>query len=207
MVVVHPMKNPFHATTGPPCGVLPRFTRITRRMQGMAGILMAVLLPSAGELRGETSSSSYTVNLGWNASSSTDVTGYRIHFGTVSGTYTASIMVENVTTGTVSGLAEGVTYYFAVSALNASGLESAFSNEVSFKPGLHASSIRIAGDGQPVLAVSGLIGSQYDIEASEDLMDWALIETVTMPDGGSLKFSDPNAGYYPQRFYRTRRRP
>ncbi len=49
----------------------------------------------------------------------------------------------------------------------------------------------------------GLIGRQYDIEASVDLNTWILIETVTVPEGGSLEFADPDAASYPQRFYRT----
>ena len=207
MVVIHPMKIPFDATTGLPSGVLPRFTRITRLMNGMAGILMALLIQGIGEVRGQTSQGSYELKLAWNASISTDVTGYRIHYGTASGTYTTSIVLGNVTTATVSGLADGATYHFAVSAFNAAGLESGFSNEVNFTPGLLTSRISTTTSGAPILAVRGLIGRQYDIEASEDLNTWTLIETVTMPEGGSLEFSDPNAGSYPRRFYRTSQRP
>ncbi len=201
------MKNPFHATTVQPCGVLPRFTRITRLMKGMAGILMALLFQSTGEVRGQTSQGSYLVKFTWNASTSTDVTGYRIHYGTASGTYTASIAVGNVTSGTVTGLAEGVTYHFAVSAFNASGSVSGYSNEVSFKPGLHTSQIRTTTIGECVLFVRGLIGRQYDIEASPDLKTWTLIDSVMMPEGGLLEFSDPDTAGFPRRFYRTRPRP
>lgn len=207
MVVVQPMKNPFHATTCLPCGVLPRFTRITRLMNGTAGILMAFLVYGTGEVRGQATQGSYTVKLAWNASTSTDVTGYRIHYGTASGACTASLMLGNVTSGTVSGLAEGVTYHFAVRAINAAGLESDLSNEASFRPGVLTSRISTTPSGGNLLVVRGLIGRQYDIEASEDLRIWNLIDSVTMPDGGSLEFSDPDAGNYPKRFYRTRQRP
>jgi hypothetical protein len=37
-----------------------------------------------------------------------------------------------VTSQEISGLIEGVTYYFAVTAYNAGGIESYFSEEVSF---------------------------------------------------------------------------
>lgn len=207
MVVIHTMKIPFHATTVQPSGVLPRFTRITRLMKGMAGILMALLFQSTDEVRGQTSQGSYLVKFAWNASTSTDVTGYRIHYGTAAGTYTASIAVGNVTSGTVTGLAEGVTYHFAVSAFNAAGSASGYSNEVSFKPGLHASQIRTSATGETVLFVRGLIGRQYDIEASVDLKTWTLIDSVMIPEGGSLEYSDPDTAGYPRRFYRTRQRP
>jgi hypothetical protein len=201
------MKIPYHATTVLPSEVLARFTQITRLMNGMAAILLALLFQGIGEVRGQTSQGSYAVKLAWNASSSTDVTGYRIHYGTASGTYTASIVVGNVTSGTVPGLAEGVTYHFAVSAFNAAGLASGYSNDVSIKPGLLTTRMSTSATGESILAVQGLIGRQYDIEASEDLITWILIETVTIPEGGSLQFSDPDAGSYSKRFYRTSQRP
>lgn len=196
----------------------------------MAGILMALLFQSTAQVHAQTSQGSYKVKLAWNASISKDVTGYRIHYGTTSGTYTTSIVLGNVTSTTVSGLAEGATYHFAVSAFNAAGLESGVSNEVNFMPGQLALKIstgaKSASDattattattatdatdatdtsGATVLTVRGLIGRQYDIEASVDLNTWILIDTVTLPDGGSLEFSDPEAASYPQRFYRISQR-
>lgn len=60
----------------------------------------------------------------------TDLTGYKIYFGTSSGNYTSVIDVGNITTYTVSNLSSG-TYYFAVRSYDASGIESDFSNEAS----------------------------------------------------------------------------
>jgi hypothetical protein len=176
-------------------------------MQGMAGILMAWLFQGTGEVRAQTAQASYEVKLAWNASTSPDVTGYRIHYGPASGTYLFTIVLGNVTSTTVSGLAERTTYHFAVSAINAAGLESDYSNEVNHKPGHHMSDFGITENGESVLFLRGLIGSQYDIEASEDLKAWILIDTVTMPAGGSMKFSDPDKASHPRRFYRTRQRP
>jgi len=61
----------------------------------------------------------------------TEISGYRIHYGTMSGYYTESIDVGNVTTYTLAGLTDGATYYFAASDYDAVGNESSFSNEVS----------------------------------------------------------------------------
>ncbi|HSP41232.1 MAG TPA: fibronectin type III domain-containing protein [Luteolibacter sp.] len=173
----------------------------------MAGVLMALLFQATGEVRGQTPQGSYEVKLAWNASVSTDVTGYRIHYGTASRAYTASVVLGNVTSATISGLAEGVTYYFALSAFNAEGLESDLTHEVIFKPGLHSSQIGIAANGESVMTVQGLIGRQYDIEASEDLKTWTLIDTITIPEGGSVRFTDPDAPLHARRFYRTRATP
>ena len=62
---------------------------------------------------------------------STDVNGYKIHYGTSSGTYSQVIDVGNMTSYTVSNLIDGQTYYFIVTAYNALGYESNVSNEVS----------------------------------------------------------------------------
>jgi hypothetical protein len=51
--------------------------------------------------------------------------------GTASGTYTKSVDVGNATSTTIS-LNPGTTYYFVVKALNAPGVESPASNEVSY---------------------------------------------------------------------------
>lgn len=208
MVVIHPMKKiAFRVTTDLPFGVQPRFTPISRPMKAMTAILMALLFHNIGKVQAHTPQGTYEVKLAWNASPSTDVTGHRIHYGTASRAYTTSIELGNVTTATVSGLAEGVTYYFAVSAVNAAALESDYSNEVRFEPGLHTSNISTNANGEPVLNVRGLIGHRYDIEASEDLKTWSVIDTITIPDGGLLKFADPDAPIHARRFYRTRVTP
>ncbi len=73
-----------------------------------------------------------SVTLAWDPNPEPDIAGYILHYGTSSGSYSNSVNVGNVTTNTVAGLAVNVTYFFAVTAYNASGLESDFSNEVSY---------------------------------------------------------------------------
>jgi hypothetical protein len=62
---------------------------------------------------------------------STDVTGYMIHYGTVSGAYSQAIDVGKTTSYTVSNLSDGKTYYFAATAYNSAGQKSVYSNEVN----------------------------------------------------------------------------
>lgn len=61
----------------------------------------------------------------------TNLAGYRVHYSTASRSYAQKINAGNVTTYTVTNLAEGTTYYFAVTAYNVSGQESKLSNEIS----------------------------------------------------------------------------
>lgn len=74
-----------------------------------------------------------SVSLAWDPNSETNLAGYVIYYGTASGQYSNSNNVGNVTNTTVSGLLEGVTYYFVATAYDASGLESDPSNEVSYQ--------------------------------------------------------------------------
>ena len=74
------------------------------------------------------------VTLAWNRSDGSDVAGYHLHQGTVSGSYTNQIDVGNVTNAIVSGLTPGITYFFAVSAYTTLGLESELSAQASYTP-------------------------------------------------------------------------
>ncbi len=59
-----------------------------------------------------------------------DLEGYRVHYGTSPGTYTATLEVGNLTSYSIGGLLPG-TYYMTVTAYNTSGAESDYSNEVT----------------------------------------------------------------------------
>jgi predicted phage tail protein len=69
------------------------------------------------------------VLLAWDPSVTPEVTGYKVYIGNSSGTYSTPITIGSQTTYTVTGLTSG-TYYFAVTAVDADGAESDFSNEV-----------------------------------------------------------------------------
>jgi hypothetical protein len=169
----------------------------------LGGILLFALLHNPGPAFGVTFPGSYSAVLAWDRSPDNDVTGYRVYYGPASGIYTNMIVVGNVTTNTVPGLTGGVACFFAVTACNAGGLESDFSNEVSYTPGVPGVRIRITPARQFVLTVSGRIGHTYNIQATPDFKTWTVIGTVTVGAGGSLDFTDTDAASYPVRFYRT----
>jgi fibronectin type 3 domain-containing protein len=72
------------------------------------------------------------VTLAWDPNTESDLAGYKLHYGTASGSYTVHLDIHNVTSYTVTGLTEGQTYYFAATAYDASGCESGYSNQVSY---------------------------------------------------------------------------
>jgi hypothetical protein len=73
-----------------------------------------------------------SVTLTWIPSTDTNVVGYNVYYGGTSGDYTNKISTANTTNTVVSGLTQGVTYYFVVTAYDSSGLESPFSNQASY---------------------------------------------------------------------------
>ncbi len=72
------------------------------------------------------------VTLAWDESADSGVAGYMLYYGNQSGDYTAAADAGDLTRYTVSGLEQGASYYFAVTAYTAEGVESDFSNEVSY---------------------------------------------------------------------------
>lgn len=80
------------------------------------------------------SATSNGVTLAWDPpSGASNLSGYRIYIGTAPGKYLQpagqGISVGNVTTYTLLGLSGGTRYYFAVTAFDTTGNESARSNE------------------------------------------------------------------------------
>lgn len=73
-----------------------------------------------------------SVKLAWNAVSSSKVIGYKIYAGTSTRSYTKSVTLGKVTSGTVTGLTAGRKYYFAVTSYGANNLQSAYSAEISY---------------------------------------------------------------------------
>jgi hypothetical protein len=61
----------------------------------------------------------------------TDISGYRVLYGTSSTNLSSSLTVTDagVTSSVITGFAPG-TYYFAVTTLNSTGVESVVSNPV-----------------------------------------------------------------------------
>jgi hypothetical protein len=73
-----------------------------------------------------------SVTLAWNPDPDTNLAGYRVYSGTTRGVYTQRIEVGKTTSVSISNLAAGRTYFFAVTVYNTAYMESAPSNEVSY---------------------------------------------------------------------------
>lgn len=170
-----------------------------RIAETLGALVLLAVLP--GIVRADQS-----ITLAWNQSPGTNVIGYNAYYGVASRTYTSVIDAGNATNVTVSGLIVGTTYYFAVTAYDALGIESLYSSEVSYTVPAStpvALRIRSATAGQFIVTVSGQVGATYQVLATEDFKTWTIIGAVTVPSGGSSDFTDTNAPSFPRRFYRT----
>lgn len=76
-----------------------------------------------------------SLRIQWNANSESDLSYYKLYRGTSPGSYSYNQQYPKTTTSVLmSGLDEGVRYYFAVTATNTSGKESQLSAETSAVP-------------------------------------------------------------------------
>jgi len=104
----------------------------------------------------------------------------------------------------MTGLTEGVAYFFVITAYDAGGLESGFSAEVSYVPRGPRIKTRLTPGGQMILSVQGAAGRFFFVEASEDLLGWTAIAVVPILSPHALEMTGPNAANFTKRFYRLR---
>jgi hypothetical protein len=104
------------------------------RTNSFRSLLLVALTALLGLFAFPDAATAQTATLAWDANSESDLAGYRVHYGTVSGNPTTTVDVGNVTQRQFSGLQAGVTYYFRVTAYNTANEESTPSAEVSHTP-------------------------------------------------------------------------
>ncbi len=140
-----------------------------------------------------------SISLFWEAPSTNedgtpldDLAGYKIYYGTVSGTYTQSIDIGKTTSYTISGLDDGRTYYFVVTAYNAAQIESGYSNEVrktsiSSDPGSsqqNSLNVTKAGEGSGTVT-SSPAGISCGGDCSEVYPEGTVVTLTAIPDSNS----------------------
>jgi hypothetical protein len=112
--------------------------RVTYAMTAGSGTInmQAAALSQATSLQPTTTTSTGSAILTWqppamntDGSTLTDLSAFKIYWGTTKGSYSQSTKISNAAarTYTVAGLTKG-TWYFVVTALNAQGVESPYSN-------------------------------------------------------------------------------
>jgi hypothetical protein len=155
---------------------------------------------------------SQNVTLAWDANPETNVVGYVVHYGGASGVYTNTLSVVSGISATVTNLQEGTTYYFAVTAYNADGLESIPSSEISYEvpiifhvagPNLELTPNTQSGEAAQIRFL-GSANQTYELQATADLQNWTTI-WYSLPQTTSqwLNYQDADAVNSAIRFYRV----
>lgn len=149
-----------------------------------------------------TSWSAQSVTLAWDSNTETNISGYKVYYGVASGVYTNSVNASAATNATVPGLIEGVTYYFAATAYTSSGLESDYSDEVSYSvpvivpnraPTLNGlSNLTIAEDaGAQTVSLSGITpGATNEIQT---LTIVAVSSNPALIPNPAVNYTSPNS--------------
>ncbi|MDP3850184.1 MAG: Ig-like domain-containing protein [Luteolibacter sp.] len=139
-----------------------------------------------------------TVNLAWNANSESDISGYRLSYGTSPGSYSNTVATGAVTTVSVSGLEEGRIYYFSVKAVNQAGLQSVSSSEISYLvPVTPIANQAPVAAGQSVTTTEDSVVAIV-LSASDANGDPLSYSIVNSPGLGTLSGSAPNLTYTPK---------
>jgi hypothetical protein len=177
---------------------------VLARFLSLAFLLVALSHPSS--VLGVVGPAS--VSLAWDRNPEADVVGYRIYYGLSSRQYTNSIYVGNLTTGVVPGLSNGVPYFFAMTSLDATGLESDYSSEVAVTPnGGFGLKVRIPANRQSVLTVAGPSSQAYAFLASTNFTTWTTLGSATAGTNGLATYIDTAAPNYRVRYYRAQQLP
>jgi fibronectin type 3 domain-containing protein len=141
------------------------------------GFLFLLLLPEF--------SPAASVTVSWQPNTESDLGGYQVYYGTSSNFYSTFRDVGKATQWVVDGLGAGSTYYFAVTAYDLNGNESAYSQEVMYRvedytPPTLASAVCEQGDrvklvfSEPVEQTSAQLITNYGISKGVTVLCAAL---------------------------------
>ena len=154
--------------------------------------IISMAIPRTGATASQATLSWAPTTTYSNGSPVTSLGGYKIHTGTASGNYSRTETVGNQTSWTVADLADGATYYFAVSAYDSNGNESSLSNEVT-------KTIAAAPVTYSITATAGSGGSitaQGNVTANTATSGTSTISSVIVVKGASQTFAiTPSTGY------------
>jgi hypothetical protein len=149
------------------------------------------------------------VTLEWDPNPEPEVAGYYVYVGTQSGVYTRVIDSGSLVVVRVAPLDPGITYYFAVTARTDDGLESPFSDEVSYTVPIDGIRAALApmtfgvAHGALAMRFSTQRGCRYFVQATEDFLTWRTVETFGPDTADEIYWQDPMTSSYGHRFYRV----
>jgi len=159
------------------------------KLSHLKGVVVGILLRGALILFTPLASlQAGSVNVMWDASTNTTVTGYNVYYGNASRNYASTVNAGLNVSAALSNLANGKTYYIAVTAYDALGNESDFSSEVSYTvPG---------GANQPP-TISGIANQNVSTGQSTGAAGFTVGDPDTGPAGLTLSAVSSNTTLVP----------
>jgi Fibronectin type III domain len=147
---------------------------------------------------------SQSVTLAWGPDSDPSVAGYVLSYGETSGSYSNHIDVGTNTTATVTGLTEGTTNYFVVTAYNVIGIQGPPSSQIAYiVPGVIRVAKGPAGGSPMTISFPVAPGHWYQVQVSTDLKSWTtILQTTTAAANTWTTFQDTQSKGVSRRFYR-----
>jgi fibronectin type 3 domain-containing protein len=144
-----------------------------------------------------------SLTLGWTPSPSTNVAGYHIYYGSDGTNFQYEMDAGTNTIFEVSGLQEGETNSFVVTAYDAQGVDSAPSNLITYVVPGTVNIASKAGAGSPAIITFPVVtGYTYQVQASVNLITWSNVWQTTATSNGWIQFEDSESTHLNTRFYR-----
>lgn len=190
-------------TPSPECYGLPgpfgtAAARVARKRWGW-GLLLSLCLGLPGLLTAAPPLKN--VSLAWDPVEG--AAGYRIYYGASHRRYPHCLATGQSTQATLPNLRAGAMYYFAVTAYNAEGVESAYSTEIRYRVPFPIE-LRLTLTGATNLVFGGVAqpGHWYEIQATRELTVWQTIGRVRAAANGAIRWRVPLSKNEPGRFFR-----
>ncbi|HMJ90625.1 MAG TPA: Ig-like domain-containing protein, partial [Candidatus Acidoferrum sp.] len=152
--------------------------------------------------------SAQAASLEWNPNSETNLAGYRVYTGEATRGYTSVVDVGNTTQFPLNSLTPRKTFFFAVTAYDTDGLESDFSDEVTYAvPGTNLPPVSVGETYSmakntvlQINAASGLLANDSDSDGdalSAILVLSPMNGVVTLNGAGGFSYT-PAANFFGQ---------
>jgi hypothetical protein len=159
---------------------------------GKSSAIAAALL---GLTAGAFAAADKSVSLAWDANPETNISGYRLRYGTASGAYSNTVEAGTNLTATATGLDGGTTYYFTVVAYNTAGQTSPNSAEVAYTvPGTPNQAPTANGFTIVTLEDTNVAAPLSGEDPDGDPVTFTV---VSAPSKGTLTGTPPNLTYRP----------
>ena len=145
------------------------------------------------------------VTFGWDPSPDAAVTGYALYYRLADSSTNRRLDVGSAKIVTLHNLEAGSDYLFFVVGYDASGVESAASNLLSYSPpALSRLQISNQPDGTMSIQFRAAAGALCFVEYASTLTSpqWQTLGSATADANGSVLITDPPTGRSAMRFYR-----